>query len=158
EAAAASHSVDGLQLAGGLNLLWSHRGHIGEGRSWIARLLAVAPRGELGAARARAHFSAGSLALDQSDFAAAEGHHPHALSIWRELGERRQIVRSIGSLGNLAYERSDLAGARTHYEEALIIAREIDDRRSIALALQHLGIVAMYAGDLSAAQKFLEES
>ena len=41
--AAAVRATKGLELAGELYWFWRMRGHYGEGRGWIARLLAVAP-------------------------------------------------------------------------------------------------------------------
>ena len=150
-------SVKGLALAGELHWFWRMRGHYGEGRGWIARLLAIAPDAERSDAHASAFHAAGALAYLQGDYAAAEVRHREALAIWRQLGNRRGIARSLNSLGSIASSRGELSAARGLYEEALSIAREIGDRRSVSMGLQCLGTVAHDAGDYAAAQALLEE-
>jgi len=133
------------------------RGHYGEGRGWIARLLAIAPDAERGDAHASAFHAAGALAYLQGDYAAAEARHREAFGIWSQLGNRRGIVRSLISLGSIANSRGEPSAARGLYQDALSIAREIDDRRSISMGLHCLGMVAHDAGDYAAAQALLEE-
>ena len=155
--AAPARSVKGLGLAGELHWFWRMRGHYGEGRGWIARLLAIAPDAEREDAHASAFHADGALAYLQGDYAAAEARHREALAIWRQLGNRRGIARSLNSLGNIANSRGELSAARGLYEDALSIAREIGDRRSISMGLHCLGMVAHDAGDYAAAQALLEE-
>jgi non-specific serine/threonine protein kinase len=154
---APGRSVAGLALAGELHWFWRMRGHYGEGRDWIARLLVIAPDSEQHDAHASAFHAAGALASLQGDYAAAEVRHRQALAIWRQLNNRRGISRSLNSLGSIASSRGELSAARDLYEEALSIAREIGDRRSVSMGLQCLGTVAHDAGDYAAAQALLEE-
>lgn len=154
---APARSVKGLGLAGQLHWFWRMRGHYGEGRGWIARLLAVAPDTGRGDPHASAFHAAGALAYLQGDYAAAEPRHREALAIWRRLRDRRGVSRSLSSLGSIANARGELSAARGLYEEALAIAREIGDRRSISMGLHSLGTVAHDAGDPAAAQALLEE-
>jgi non-specific serine/threonine protein kinase len=153
----ASRSIDGLSLAGRLYRLWLMRGPMGEGRAWVARLLAVAPDLEPGEAHARALHAAATFAKHQGDFASSEMQHRQALSIWRRLGDRRQIARSVGSLGSTALARRDFAPARALYEEATAIMRQLEDRRGIATGLHSLGMLAYYTGDFRAAVALMEE-
>jgi non-specific serine/threonine protein kinase len=154
----AARSIDGLSLAGKLYWMWLMRSHFGEGRNWIARLLAVAPGVERGQAHARALHATGTLAHRQGDLADGERHHRQALSIWRRLGERRQMARSLGSLGSNALWRRDFTAARPLYEEATAIMREIGDRRGTAVGLNCLGSLAFEIGDLQSSRAFLEEA
>ena len=155
--ASPARSVKGLGLAGELHWFWRIRGHYGEGRDWIARLLAIAPDAKREDAHASAFHAAGALAYLQGDYATAEGRHREALAIWRRLGHQRGIVRSLISLGTVANSRGELAVARGLYEDALSIARQIGDRRNISMGLHGLGMVAHAAGDYAAAQALLEE-
>jgi len=151
------HAVKGLGLAGQLHWFWRMRGHYGEGRGWITRLLAIAPGAKMEAAHASAFHAAGALAYLQGDYAAAEPRHREALAIWTQLGHRRGISSSLNSLGSIASARGDLTAARGHFEDAVSIAREIGDQRSISMGLHSLGMVAHDAGDYAAAQVLLEE-
>jgi len=155
--AAPARSVRGLGLAGQLYWFWRMRGHYTEGRSWIARLLAIAPETEREDAHASAFHAAGALAFLQGDYSVAEARHREALAIWRQLGSRRGIARSLNSLGSIANSRGELSTARGLYQDALSIAREIGDRRSISMGLHCLGMVAHDAGNYIEAQALLEE-
>src|SRR5437762_2456409 len=68
----ANGSVDrALEVAGAVWPFWLHRGHIAEGREWLAALLADARASGATAARARALTGAGNLAFFQADHTAA---------------------------------------------------------------------------------------
>jgi len=152
-----SRAEAGLLLAG--RLYWmTLRTHLGEGRAWIERLLAVAPGVEKGYAHALAHHAAGTFASHAADARASEAHHRAALEIWQRLGDRPHAMRSLGSLGAVNINRGDLETARSFFEQALAIAREIGDRRGTTLSLYSLGQVAYLLGDLAIAEKLCEES
>jgi predicted ATPase len=153
----AARSIDGLSLAGRLYRLWLMRGPMGEGRAWVARVLAVAPDLEPGEAHALALHAAATFAKHQGDFECAEAQHRQALSIWRRLGDRRQIARSVGSLGSIAMACGDLTAAHALYEEATAIMRQLEDRRGLAAGLLSLGILASQTHDFRAAVALLEE-
>ena len=154
----ATRAVTGLALAGRLYWLWVTRIHPGEGRGWVARLLQADRSAEKDAPHARALHAAGTLALHQADLAAAAACHREALAIWRRLGDRRQMLRSLGSLGNVAMEQSRMSEAMALYEEAVAIAREVGDRRSIAVGLANLGHVARLLDDYMKGGALLEEA
>ena len=153
----ASRVVQGLSMAGKLFWFWRTRGYFNEGRAWITRLLALAPKGERERAHGSANGTAGALAFMQSDYAAAEAHQRECLAIGRELGRPQLILSALGNLGSIALARSEHAAARSFTEQSLAIAREIADPRSIAVLLQNLGALAHLTGDLGAAQVVLEE-
>jgi non-specific serine/threonine protein kinase len=154
---AGGDAVGGLRLAGAFSALWHVRGHLSEGRSWLSRLLAVAPSGEAAAARANALAAAGALAREQDDFPAAQALHQASLALRRELGDRRGIAQSLGSLGFVALAQGDHAAARLLYEESLVIWQELGDRRRIAGALGDLGYLYRVLGDYPAARILFEE-
>ena len=154
----ATRAVTGLALAGRLYWLWITRIHPGEGRGWVARLVAADRTAERQEEHARAFHAAGTLAFYQADHAAAEVFHREALAIWRRLGDRRQMVRSLGSLGNVATGQWRMSDAIALYEETVAIARELDDRHTIALGLYRLGVVASNLEDYTKAEALLEEA
>jgi non-specific serine/threonine protein kinase len=151
-------AFSGLDLAGKLYLLWEMRGAYSEGRSWIARLLAVAPDAEQGAIHARAYHAAGMLAYIQADFVAAETYDRLVITVAQRLGDRLLVARATGNLGNIAYSLEDHEAARARYAETLAVARELGDLRITMSALYSLGHVSLQLGDLVGAQAFIEES
>jgi hypothetical protein len=59
------------------------RGHYGEARGWITRLLALAQGGDRTEAHASAFHAIGALTYLQGDYSTAETRHREALDIWR---------------------------------------------------------------------------
>jgi predicted ATPase/DNA-binding CsgD family transcriptional regulator len=155
-------SVDGgssetaLRLAGALWRFWSTRGHLGEGRAWLARALDL-PSGPA-AARAKALTAAGTLAYQQGDYAAAGAHYEAGLALKRDLGDLRGVASSLNGLGNVAALRGEYALARAHFEESLELRRRLDDRWGVAAALHNLGYVGHQEGDLDDARRYYEAS
>lgn len=155
--AAGGDAACGLQLAGALWRFWHVRGYLGEGRSWLSRLLAAAP-GAGAVIRANAFHGASALARRQGDYSAARTLGEESLEIRRKLGDQRGIAKSSGTLGNVAHDLGDYVTARTLHEESLAIKRELGDRWGIATSLNNLGAVAHSQGDYTAARALDEES
>jgi tetratricopeptide (TPR) repeat protein len=98
-----------LRLAGALGQTWLNRGRVDEGADWLAQALAgddpagsVAPR-----ARGVCLRWLGLIERSRGDPARAERHLREALALFREVGDRRLIVRGLVGLGMLAGDRSD---------------------------------------------------
>jgi predicted ATPase/class 3 adenylate cyclase len=151
-------ATSGLRLAGAVWWFWYVRGYFGEGRGWLARLLAAAPSGQAAATRAKALNGAGRLARQQSDYPAAQALLDESLAIQRKLGDRRGIALSLNNLGLMAWDQGDYPSARSLYQESLAIRRKLDDRGGIAVSLNNLGGVAFDEGDYVTARALHEES
>jgi non-specific serine/threonine protein kinase len=118
---AESSPIEGLLLAVRLHLFWHVRGHLTEGRQWLARLLDALPSDRPTRERALGLDIAALLAMPQGDYAAAECLMQESLAVFRELDDAR------GSL----YVQINLAGlsvAQSHYPEAAVLLRESVDR------------------------------
>jgi predicted ATPase len=80
-----SDAETALQLAPRLWQFWRLRGYLGEGRSWLERALAAAPRTD-DALRALAELGLGELCIDLGDYPAADKHFQACVALRRELG------------------------------------------------------------------------
>src|ERR1019366_6395138 len=129
-----AHVTDALQLAGDLYHLWDSRGHLGEGRRHLERLLAHPQATVDLAVRAKALDALGLLRLWQDDHAAAR-----AL-----LGESARLAQRIGDLDRCAWTTSslvisramggDLDGTESLALRAVEVARAHGTRASLARA------------------------
>jgi non-specific serine/threonine protein kinase len=152
----------GLRLVAALWWFWRVRGHLREGRAWVAALLGpvatpAAASEAATATRARALFTGGDLALWQSDFAAAAPWLEQATTQARATGDVRTAAHALNSLGLLALHQGDQERAAAYFEESLTLTRAVGDQRGIGQALNNLGNVAVYQGDLErAAAAFAE--
>lgn len=116
-----------LRLAGALAWFFQLHSHFSEGRRWLRRVL-ERPR-ERTRDAARALWGASSLAVWQGDY--AEGVEPgqESLSIWRELGDRREVALALEPIGWSRWMAGDDRGAHDAFEEQLAIHRELGDER-----------------------------
>ena len=148
----------GLRLGGALGPFWHMRGHLREGREWLAELLAAPGAVAPTAARARALAALGGLTWYQGEYETARALLEESVAIGRKLGPdgRRGLASSLAWLGQVTQE-GDPAAARTWLEEALAIGREVGDSPLIAHVLNVLGEVARCEHDYARAVGLYEE-
>src|SRR6266566_3899257 len=148
----------GLRLAGALFGYWLLRGSLQEGRTWLQALLARSASSDRSVIRSQALFGAGILALFEGDFAAAATQDEEALSIAREVGDKRLMANAGLMLGMVRLNQGDLEAARSLFEESRSLLKEVGDAEGETRALLALGIAAHRSGDLAMARAHLEES
>ncbi|MFZ5911173.1 MAG: AAA family ATPase [Chloroflexota bacterium] len=103
--------------------------------------------------------SAGLIALEQKNPAAASRFLEDALSIARETGERTLEARSLNNLANVAgFVLGDYVSAREYYRQAYAIVHERGDRVAEGIALTNLGWVSGVMGDLPAARSYQRQA
>ncbi len=78
--------------------------------------------------------------------------------MWRELGDKAQLVRALNTLAAVRSERGDVAGSMTFNEEVLQLNRELNDQWGVAQALSDVGWSAVFVGDYARGTPLLEES
>ena len=98
----------------------------------------------------RALLSLGRLEHNRGRFAACEERYADALSLARELGDRRGEAVGLGGLSN-AVRLSDPARAATCLRAALLLFRRIGDIRGEVVALSNLGVLEVDRDDDDAA-------
>jgi non-specific serine/threonine protein kinase len=171
----------GLRLATALVQFWEVRGYVGEGRSWLAkvlgreageerfdresdqgvpaqRVLGPGPGGASTPERGRALRGAAELAWMQGDPGAARTLLLESLATERTSGDPWGIAWSLHQLGRVASNQGDYGMAREHYQESLAIFRQLEHPSGIAASLADQGNMALKQGDLEAARCFYEES
>ncbi len=146
-----------LRLAAALSEFWYLRGHYREGRDWLDWALAApsgapaAPSGAPAAVRAKALGVSGMLAHLQCEYSAAVRRLEGALTLHRELGDRRGAAGILLALGGGAREQSRYARARELHAESLVEFEALGDRHGVANAHDSLGFAAWLEGDFDTA-------
>ena len=92
----------------------------------------------------------GLLALQQGNVVLAHTRLSQSLTLFRELGNRRGIARSLSHLGDIAAVQQNWVKARILYEESLTEAQEASDTVEIASCLERVA-GAIAAGEASLA-------
>jgi tetratricopeptide (TPR) repeat protein len=146
-----------LRLGGALWRFWEVRGHLGEGRNWLERVLAESD-GAPAPVRARALYGAGALAWVHGDYDRAVPHLEAALALWRGLGDRHGIASALNDLGIVAICRENYGRAAALCAESSELFRAVGDRRGVMNTLFNQGIAASYEGEYDRARTFYAES
>jgi len=131
--------------AGGLWRFWQQRGHLAEGRRWLAETLAM-PSGQAPtAARAKALTGAGGIAW-WSDQAAARAFYDEALAIERELGDPARLAEALYNEAFAVAADHDLDGAARLLDESLALFRQVGDEHGVVRVLAMLVVPDATAG------------
>jgi predicted ATPase/DNA-binding SARP family transcriptional activator len=135
---------------------WTTRGNLAQGRALATMALATGEGPpEL---RLRTLNSAGVLAGEQGDFAAARELFEESI----ELAERHDVPASLAgtsmNLGSLALYEGDFAEAVRRYEQGAAYWRAEGDVRWLSVATQNLGLAHGGAGEHERAIELLGES
>ncbi len=153
-----SGQVDlGLRLAGALVRFWSVRGHMTEGRRWLAEAL-TASSGVPPAVLAKAYFAAGFSALGQGDYPEARPFFDESLVLAREAGEARLEAQALQQIAWLVMTAGNHEQARELAQQALERARSIGDKLVQSGALNILAELAAEESDGTEANTLLEQS
>ena len=156
-------AIRAMQLGEALRRFWQLRGHLIEGRQWLARTIEVARRHsaatkEYASALAKILNSAGELAFAQSDVAAARSFFDEGLSLFRELGDKQGIALSFNSLARIASSQGDKVSAWSLYLESLTLLRDLGDRYAVAWVLYNLGLLTANSPDAAQGIDLFQES
>lgn len=100
----------------------------------------------------------GEVATERKAWPAARRRYQAALSLFRQIDDRRGQGQILNHLGILSRRQGDLDTARNYYERSLHINREIGNRQGQGTALGHLGMVAQAQGDEDSAVSYHERA
>jgi non-specific serine/threonine protein kinase len=142
-----------LTLGASVWRYWLVRGHLVEGREWLARVLALssASATQLEPVRADVMTGAAHLAQNSGAVGEAEGHFKAVLEIRRRMGDEAGIARALADLGWIAWRRCNFPEARRLSCECLALAERLGATRVAALALTNLGATALFEGSFQEA-------
>ncbi len=150
-------SKEGARLGTALWYFWMLRGHLSEGRTRLAEVLAL-PAGSPFRERGGALNGAGGLAYMQGDYAAAGAYYEESLITRRFFGDNEGVAATLANLGNLAHDQGGHSGARDFYEESLAIFRAVENEWGMARCLGNLASLANDQLDFDSAWALHEES
>jgi non-specific serine/threonine protein kinase len=147
-----------LRTACAIWRFWQFRGHLGEGRSRLERLLALPGAKVRGPVRARALSALGGIAYWQNDYEAVRRPYEEAVEIAREVGDRRLLSGALFDLSFVPFVTAmDFDGSERLINEAMAVAPE-DDLVLQAQIWTHLGYMQAFRGDLAAASAPVERA
>jgi predicted ATPase/DNA-binding XRE family transcriptional regulator len=134
-----------LRICGNLWQFWARRGHLGEGRMWMERALAIANTAPL-LSRTRALRFLGNLAIDLADFPNAQTLFEASRDVSAELEDEEGFTISRNGLALVAWYRGNYDEARALQESILAVWRARGELRREAITLHNLGNIAIAVG------------
>ncbi|MFC5663209.1 ATP-binding protein [Kitasatospora misakiensis] len=144
----------GLLMAGTLWFYWVGCGHLGEGRHWLDRALALDP--EPTEARAKALWVTGYMATLQGDLVAARPALEECRRQALATGDDRALAYAVHRQGCAALIGDEPARAAELFEEALWHYRTIGELNSnVLMAMFELGIAYLFQGDQESGELWL---
>jgi predicted ATPase/class 3 adenylate cyclase len=146
-----------LRVIGSLRRAWVARGYLTETREWLEAALASS-NGAGDAARAKALYGLGRVALTQGDYVHAVPPLKQSAAVFRELDDMRGVVYALADLGWIATVRGDHERARSLATESVAHARRANDETAIAAALHSLACATLEDGDDARASELFAES
>ncbi|WP_344588129.1 regulator [Kitasatospora paracochleata] len=135
-----------LVLAGTLWFYWVGSGHLGEGRHWLDRALALAP--EPTGARAKALWVTGYMATLQGDLVRARPALEECRRQALDTGDDRALAYAVHRQGCAALIGDEPQRAAELFEEALWHYNTIGELNSnVLMAMFELGVAYLFLGD-----------
>jgi non-specific serine/threonine protein kinase len=150
----------GVQLAGALWRFWHLYGHIGEGRRWLVRAVAMPPAaaGESAPShRARAYLGLSYLSQYEADYQSAATAAESALAIWQEAGDARGESLALNRLGLYVFYLGDYDRAVRLCDESVALGRELRDDAVLAMGLLMSAVVRQMLGEWDRSLPFCDE-
>ena len=138
-----------VRLAAAIWRYWWLRGHIGEGRRWLARALAVPTRDTSPAglaARDLALLGIANLSAYQGDYRSAVTYMTEKLAFSRETGNDHGLVFALQYLGNCLAHVGEAERGTQLCAEAVVLGRQLGDPVALAWALDSSALAARMSG------------
>ncbi len=110
-----------LRLSAALWYFWYMRGYLSEGRRWLEIALGLRNMQEKTSVRAKALCGLGQLILYQGDFPTSGPLLEESADLARELGDKKDLSRSLMYLAKLRVLQGNDAAARALIEEGLAL-------------------------------------
>ena len=149
EGDASSGAALGVRLAAAIWRFWWLHGHLGEGRRWLARVLAVPASDSSQAdlsARAIALLGISNLSAYLGDYRAAVTSMTENLKFCRETANDQGVINALHRLAFYLVHLGEHERAVQLCEESVALGRRVGDRGVLAIALNTSGIVWYMVG------------
>jgi predicted ATPase len=143
-----------IRLCSSIRKYWAVRGHLSEGRRWLATALVISDTPSL--MRTRALRAASSLACHQGDLEQADELAREYETLSRRFDDASGIAGALHLRGLVAQLSGDFESARTFYEESVRLKRQLQ-HPLLNFPLGNLAQVTFHLGDTVRAVELFDE-
>ncbi len=145
----------GLRLAGALTWFAHFSNRFSEARGWLVTSLQRTT--EPTAARAKALWGAGLMAIIQGDFLSARTALETSKTLWCNIGDQRGLAIALRELCLVQNAQRQFVATQQYGGESVALLRAVDSQWHLALALDNLGIAVANQGDQMRARLLFQE-
>ena len=149
-----NHPADALRIADSLRALWIVRGHLIEGRRWLAAVLDRYD--EQDHLRTRALNTASLLASIQGDWPESKRFAEESRGLSKQLGDPSLARESLLTLGRVRIADGDPDGAIALFDEAEAAADAVGNLPLLGMARFNAGYLELTRGNYEQAELRLE--
>ena len=149
-----NHPADALRIVNSLRELWIVRGHLIEGRRWLAAVLDRYD--EQDHVRTRALNTASLLASIQGDWPESKRFAEESRSLSKQLGDPSLARESLLTLGRVRIADGDPDGAIALFDEAEAAADSVGNLPLLGMARFNAGYLELTRGNFEQAELRLE--
>ena len=148
-----------VQIVGSMIAYWFNNGDPREIKSAIEHALDYLPENVQGTFAHGTLLSSNAMLIGVvgGDTGLARRQIEHAITIWRVLDNKAELVSALNTLGRIAISQNDNDVALDALSEARDLARQMGKMFDAVMATVSLGNVAMEIGDYEAAEGYLRE-
>lgn len=100
----------------------------------------------------------GQVASAQGHWAVADDHFVAAATLWRALGEKLRLARTLNNYAIVLHSQQRFAEAKVLYAEALEVVKATDNAMERVNILTSLGAVLFEQGELAAAEECFRQA
>jgi len=143
------------RLSGAAWRFWHFRGHLSEGRAWLAEAV-ITPGDASPPSTAKALEGLGGLAYWQRDYASATDAYRQALEICRAEGDDERTANALYNLAFATAATWDTARARLIMDEGLTLFEQAGSVRGVAYARLLLAGADVQEGKWASGRSLLE--
>ncbi|MCW3052577.1 MAG: putative ATPase, partial [Chthonomonadales bacterium] len=145
----------GLELLGHLNHFWCLRGNYAEVHSLADRFLAHPSAQEPTYLRALSLTLAGTIAVYQKEWKAAERYYTQCLQVGQQSGDRSIVASTLMSLGGVATDQGEIEAARDYFQQSLRYYEALGHPLGMAAAQGAFGQLEMSRQDYPSALPYV---
>ena len=112
----------------------------------------------LGTHENRVIFQLASLYESQSKYEESKGFYERALSVSKEIGDRKGEALAYENLGTVCHSLGEFVKAKKYFHNALMVRKDIGDRKGEALACKNLGTECRSLGEDVKAKEYFHNA
>jgi non-specific serine/threonine protein kinase len=152
-----SKGEESFRLFNALGWFWFIHCHFTEGEEWFRKIMDLRTSVSK-SLQAKALRCVAWLYMAKGDDLACVSFHEESLTLYRELGDMKEVSTTLQLIGVTEYRRGFLGKARSYLEESFYLSRQVDNKAAMPRVLIHLAGFSEIERDFVTARRYYAEA